>query len=224
MHAADEKREQRDEDSGGTRTGAAIHSVGGCSSGHCHHDMPNETRRDETRRNDAHVQPTSTTSVCPVDQPSPHSSHSRTMAASNFDVSKLFDGKLTLKGADVPVSQLAGKVVAIYFSAHWCPPCRAFTPTLIKAYEAAKAAGLPFELIFVSSDHDEDGFDEYTADMPWPSVKFDVSALEWQGSSGAARVGIGVGSDSCDHATHCNSDAQWHRQSLALAATVAALC
>ena len=97
------------------------------------------------------------------------------MAASNFDVSKLFDGKLALKGADVPVSQLAGKVVAVYFSAHWCPPCRAFTPTLIKAYEAAKAAGLPFELVFVSSDEDEEGFDEYTKDMPWPSVKFSVS-------------------------------------------------
>jgi nucleoredoxin len=94
------------------------------------------------------------------------------MAASNFDVSKLFDGKLALKGADVPVSQLADKVVAIYFSAHWCPPCRAFTPTLIKAYQAAKAAGLPFELVFVSSDEDEEGFDEYTKDMPWPSVKF----------------------------------------------------
>ena len=115
------------------------------------------------------------------------------MAASNFDVAALFDGKLALKGSDVPVSQLAGKVVAVYFSAHWCPPCRAFTPTLIKAYESAKAAGLPFELVFVSSDHDEDGFDEYTADMPWPSVKFDVSSPNWQGS-GAAGVDSGVGS------------------------------
>ena len=111
------------------------------------------------------------------------------MAASNFDVSKLFDGKLALKGADVPVSQLADKVVAVYFSAHWCPPCRAFTPTLIKAYQAAKAAGLPFELVFVSSDEDEEGFDEYTADMPWPSVKFSVSRRErlWGSGSLAGR-------------------------------------
>ena len=78
-----------------------------------------------------------------------------------------------LKGASVPVSELSGKVVALYFSAHWCPPCRAFTPTLIKAYTAAKAAGLPFELVFVSSDEDDEGFAEYTKDMPWPCVKFD---------------------------------------------------
>ncbi len=27
------------------------------------------------------------------------------------------------------------KVVVIYFSAHWCPPCRAFTPILKDFYE-----------------------------------------------------------------------------------------
>ncbi len=31
---------------------------------------------------------------------------------------------------------LAGKkIVAFYFSAHWCPPCRGFTPVLKKFYE-----------------------------------------------------------------------------------------
>jgi len=55
----------------------------------------------------------------------------------------------------------------------WCPPCRAFTPTLIKAYNDAKAAGANFELVFVSSDEDVEGFDDYTKDMPWLAVKFD---------------------------------------------------
>jgi len=117
------------------------------------------------------------------------------MSASNFDVTKLFEGKLALKGTDVPASSLAGKVVAVYFSAHWCPPCRAFTPTLIKAYQAAKEQGLPFELIFVSSDEDQEGFDEYTADMPFPSVKFEVSGWRRRGSRGrhGQRAGSGRG-------------------------------
>ena len=54
-----------------------------------------------------------------------------------------------------------------------CPPCRAFTPTLIAAYNAAKKEGLPFELVFVSSDEDSEGFAEYTKDMPWPSIDFE---------------------------------------------------
>ena len=40
-------------------------------------------------------------------------------------------------GSSVPAdSALAGKnLVLYYFSAHWCPPCRQFTPMLKDFYE-----------------------------------------------------------------------------------------
>ena len=50
-------------------------------------------------------------------------------------------------------------VVAVYFSAHWCPPCRQFAPALAQVYADMKAAGKKFEIVFVSSDQDESGFD-----------------------------------------------------------------
>merc|ERR1719409_357230 len=55
---------------------------------------------------------------------------------------------------------LAGKdVVGLYFSAHWCPPCRGFTPQLGKFYDQIKDAK-NFEIIFVSSDRDASQFKE----------------------------------------------------------------
>ena len=40
-------------------------------------------------------------------------------------------------GTKKPSSEaLAGKdIILIYFSAHWCPPCRGFTPILKDFYE-----------------------------------------------------------------------------------------
>jgi thiol-disulfide isomerase/thioredoxin len=64
--------------------------------------------------------------------------------------------------------------LAIYFSAHWCPPCRAFTPQLVTWYNGFKPKHPNFELVFVSDDHDEAGMTEYmtTMAMPWPAVAY----------------------------------------------------
>ena len=89
-------------------------------------------------------------------------------------------GKLVyLKGSallPVPQASLATtQFVAVYYSAHWCPPCRAFTPKLVTAYKEIKAAHPEFELIFVSSDQDEAAMKSYMREtaMPWPAVRFD---------------------------------------------------
>ena len=40
------------------------------------------------------------------------------------------------------------EVIALYFSAHWCPPCKAFTPVLAEFYNQANANGKKIEIIF----------------------------------------------------------------------------
>lgn len=64
------------------------------------------------------------------------------------------------------------KAVALYFSAHWCPPCRGFTPKLAEAYKNhLKDKGL--EVIFISSDRSEEHFMEYLGEMPWLALPFE---------------------------------------------------
>ncbi|KAF8016574.1 hypothetical protein BT93_H1943 [Corymbia citriodora subsp. variegata] len=75
-------------------------------------------------------------------------------------------------GTKIPVSDLVGKTVLLYFSAHWCPPCRAFLPVLTEAYEKIKAKHDAFDLIFISSDKDQTAFDDYFAQMPWLALPF----------------------------------------------------
>lgn len=79
----------------------------------------------------------------------------------------LSDPKTTVPVADV----LAGKeFVLFYASAHWCPPCRQFTPKLAQFYKKFKNF---VEVVFLSADHDEDGFASYFDSMPWKAVPFD---------------------------------------------------
>ena len=65
------------------------------------------------------------------------------------------------------------KAIGLYFSAHWCPPCRGFTPVLIEFYNNMKGNNQSLEIIFVSSDRDQSSFDGYYSDMPWHAVSFE---------------------------------------------------
>jgi nucleoredoxin len=76
------------------------------------------------------------------------------------------------QGKPVEVSSLKGKVVGLYFSAEWCPPCRRFTPSLVEARDRNKQ---DFEVVFVSSDRSEADQGKYMRGyrMKWPAVPFD---------------------------------------------------
>ncbi len=83
-----------------------------------------------------------------------------------------FDGK---KVEEVAKGSLTGKTVfALYFSAHWCPPCRAFTPTLPAVYTELTAKYPHFELILISRDKSERDMDEYMkwGKMNYPAIDF----------------------------------------------------
>lgn len=71
------------------------------------------------------------------------------------------------------MSNLDGKVLGLYFSANWYPPCRNFNQVLVRTYEELQGRNVSnFEVVYVSSDEDSDAFNEYHASMPWPAIPF----------------------------------------------------
>jgi len=78
-------------------------------------------------------------------------------------------------------SESSGKrVLGLYFSAHWCPPCRDFTPILIEFYNRFKKSETAYSLdiVFISSDIDEESFLEYLKQMPWPAIPYNDKLLK----------------------------------------------
>lgn len=100
----------------------------------------------------------------------------------------LDDGTLLRSGQQqqpVPLADALGgkEFVLLYASAHWCPPCRQFTPMLANWYKLNKKQA---EIVFLSCDHDANGFKSYFASHPWMAVDYDDDARE--NLMGAIRV------------------------------------
>merc|ERR1712099_145327 len=91
--------------------------------------------------------------------------HCTRLAAVQFGAmafQELFGDVLLTREGEKPTSDVlsGAKAVGIYFSAHWCPPCRGFTPKLAEmSKDAFEAKGM--KIVFVSSDRDESSFSEY---------------------------------------------------------------
>jgi len=116
---------------------------------------------------------------------------SETTAASNDTESKEQAGRwlvdnlgetlLAPNGKKIATEELLDKkVVSFYFSAHWCGPCRGFTPVLAKTYKAAIADGKEWDVIFLSSDRDKKSFESYYAEMPWKALPYDKRKIKDQ--------------------------------------------
>ncbi|MFN2621220.1 MAG: thioredoxin-like domain-containing protein [Chthoniobacterales bacterium] len=101
-------------------------------------------------------------------------------AAPASSIASLVKGELVTSRNGVLRPYLDGefekkKLIALYHSAHWCPPCRKFTPQLVAFYNKVAAAHPEFELVFVSNDKSASAMEGYMRDeqMPWPAVSFD---------------------------------------------------
>ena len=92
---------------------------------------------------------------------------------SNIDVLKAIKNDLidaTGQPAKVTRALVRKRFLLVYFSAHWCPPCRAFTPKLVKWYNEDHKY---FDIIFVSAGLDQKAMTKYMKDakMPWLGIK-----------------------------------------------------
>jgi nucleoredoxin len=66
------------------------------------------------------------------------------------------------------------KIYGLYFSAHWCAPCRKFTPQLVEYYNRIARDHPEFEVIFISADKSADAMAGYMRDtgMPWAAIDY----------------------------------------------------
>ena len=70
------------------------------------------------------------------------------------------------------------KFYALYFSASWCPPCRAFTPSLVEAYGKLRGQFPEFELVLVNHDQSPEEMEAYMRGdaMKWPALSWHLIA------------------------------------------------
>jgi nucleoredoxin len=91
--------------------------------------------------------------------------------SASANLGELFPEKLqNAQGQEVARdAALKGKLIGVYFSAQWCPPCRTFTPQLVSF---ANANQQKLAVVFVSSDRTPEAQNKYMTEykMPWAAT------------------------------------------------------
>ena len=74
--------------------------------------------------------------------------------------------------SQVPVKELVGKTILLFFSIRRSGTCRGFLTHLIEEYHKIKHMDSAFEVVNISMDKDQDSFEEFFSGMPWLSLPF----------------------------------------------------
>src|SRR5437588_2717438 len=70
------------------------------------------------------------------------------------------------------------KLIAFYFSAEWCGPCRKFTPQLVEYYKRVAPDHPEFEVVFYSRDRSLFAMEKYMQEQNMPWLAIDYSKLK----------------------------------------------
>ena len=73
-----------------------------------------------------------------------------------------------------PESVIGNKIVSLFFSAHWCPPCKRFTPLLLNLYDHVNKDEKKWEIIFFSLDRNIDEYNQYFVTLPFKGLSFNI--------------------------------------------------
>jgi len=120
----------------------------------------------------------------------PNASHP-TKAAMSSNVNRNADALLSLLGNTFVTNDGLGdktfakaiapnSVIALYFSAGWCGPCRQFTPRLQQIYAEWKRQNKKVEVVFVSGDRSYEAFKDYFGSHhgKWLALPFGSAQLK----------------------------------------------
>ncbi|OIW14340.1 hypothetical protein TanjilG_25126 [Lupinus angustifolius] len=93
------------------------------------------------------------------------------------------DFVISSDGKKIPVSDLEGKTIGLYFIYIHEKPCINFTPKLVEIYEKLKAEGEEFEVVMICREdgyegEEEESFKELLRSLPWLSLPFKDRSCE----------------------------------------------
>ncbi|XP_076462942.1 nucleoredoxin-like protein 2 [Babylonia areolata] len=99
---------------------------------------------------------------------------SRLLTKDHFTTLYMPEAERENYGTKTGEDALQDKVVGLFFSASWCPPCQHFVPALRDVYDELVQREEPFEVVFVSMDKSKEEMLDYYREKQgkWLALKY----------------------------------------------------